>query len=79
MKPNRWYIAIQRLLAKSGAALTTGQIWEGMEEADFQHASKMPRSTLSARLAEMVAEGVLERVGPSSYRLHATTAVEGAA
>lgn len=79
-RPNRWYVAIQRLLEESGSPLTTGQIWEGMEEAGFQHASKAPRSTLGARLAEMAAEGVLERVGPSSYRLRTTaTAVEGVA
>jgi hypothetical protein len=66
-KANRWYVAIRAQLA-SGTR-TTGQIWEGLKAVGFQHASVMPRSTLGARLAEMVADGALERVGPATYRL----------
>ena len=66
-KPNRWYAAIRTQLA--GGTQTTGQIWQGMEATGFRHASAMPRATLGARLAEMVADGTLKRVGPSTYRL----------
>lgn len=70
-KPNRWYTAIRAQLA-SGVR-TTEQIWEGLKTADFQHASMLPRSTLGARLAEMVADGTLKRVSPSTYRLRTST------
>ena len=60
-KENRWDAVIRAQL-KSGAN-TTDQILAGMEATGFQHASVMPRATLGARLAEMVKDGVLERVG----------------
>jgi hypothetical protein len=41
-----------------------------MEAADFPHASKKPKSTLGARVAELVQMKVLERVGPGTYRVH---------
>lgn len=66
-KVNSWYAAIRAQLA-SGVR-TTGQIWEGLEAAGFRHASVMPRSTLGARLAEMVVDGAIERVSPATYRL----------
>lgn len=67
--PNRWHAAIRDQFARVNAPQKPDQIWEGMEAAGFKHASKMPRSTLGARLAEMVAEGTLKRVGPATYRL----------
>jgi hypothetical protein len=78
-KPNRWYAAIRDQLARAAAPQTTNQIWEGMATAGFQHASVMPRATLGARLAEMVANGSLNRVGPSTYRLSEDAVAEGVA
>lgn len=79
-KTNRWYAAIRDQLARAGAAQKPEQIWGGMEATGFRHASKMPRATLGARLAEMVAEGALERVGPATYRLREMSAsAEGVA
>jgi hypothetical protein len=66
-KVNRWYTAIRAQFASD--ALTTTQILEGMQAAGFQHASKVMRATLGGRLAEMVANGDLVRVGPSTFRL----------
>jgi len=40
-----------------------------MEATGFQHASKMPRSTLGARIAELVQMKKLLRVGPATYQL----------
>lgn len=77
MRTNRWHVAIRNQLAQGNAQSPT-QIWEGMEATGFRHASHKPRSTLGARLAEMAAVGVLERVGPSTYRLLADTKMEGA-
>lgn len=45
------------------------QIWQRMEATGFQHASKMPRSTLGARIAELVQMKKLLRVGPATYQL----------
>lgn len=67
--PNRWHAAICDQLAKSGAPLAPIQIWAGMNAAGFRHKSRRPRSTLGARLAELVQMKKLERVGPATYRM----------
>ena len=68
-RPNSWYAAICEQLHSSQGPLPVEQIWQRMEAAGFQHASKMPRSTLGARIAELVRMGKLARVGPATYRL----------
>ena len=66
---NQWQAAICEQLKKSRAPLSTSQIWDGMAAAGFQHKSKAPRQTLGARLAELVAQGDISRVGPSQYQI----------
>jgi hypothetical protein len=66
---NRWQVAICEQLEKSASPLSTSQIWDGMVTAGFQHKSAMPRSTLGARLAELVEQGAVDRVGPSLYQI----------
>ena len=66
---NSWQAAIHDQLAKSGAPLSTEQIWSRMVAIGFQHKSMNPRSTLGARLAELVAKGDVSRVGTSLYQI----------
>jgi hypothetical protein len=73
---NRWQAAIRDQLVASGAPLSTGQIWDKMIAAGFQHKSASPRSTLGARLAELVAQGDLSRVGLSTYQIAAQQEVQ---
>jgi len=68
-KPNAWHQAIVSHLHEAGGPLPVEQIWKRMEAAGFQHSSKMPRSTLGARLAELVQMKTLSRVAPATYRL----------
>ena len=68
-RPNAWHAAIVSHLRAAGGSLTVEQIWERMEAAGFQHASKMPRSTLGARVAELAQMKTLVRVGPATYQL----------
>lgn len=69
MRQNAWHEAIVAHLRAAGGALTVEQIWARMEAADFQHVSKKPRSTLGARVAELVQMKQLTRVGPATYQL----------
>lgn len=69
-RQNAWHVAIVTQLSAAGGPLPVEQIWEGMEAAGFTHASKMPRSTLGARIAELVQLKKLTRVGPATYQLH---------
>jgi len=68
-KVNRWQTAIRDQLEKSGAPLSPEQIWGAMEASGFQHKSASPRSTLGARIAELVAQGEIHRVGPAKYQI----------
>lgn len=68
-RPNAWYQAIVSHLHEAGGPLSLEQIWQRMEVAGFTHASKMPRSTLGARIAELVKMKTLARVGLGTYRL----------
>ena len=68
-RPNAWYQAIVAHLHAAGGPLPVQQIWQRMEAAGFAHASKQPRSTLGARVAELVKEHKLKRVGPATYML----------
>lgn len=68
-KLNRWHAAIVAHLRAADGPLPVEQIWRRMEAAGFQHASKMPRSTLGARIAELVQMKKLTRVGPAMYQL----------
>ena len=70
-RPNAWHQAIVAHLSAAGSPLLVDQIWQRMEAAGFVHASKMPRSTLGARIAELVQMKTLERVAPKTYRLSA--------
>jgi hypothetical protein len=70
-KQNAWHLAIVSHLHAAGGPLPVEQIWQRMEAAGFPHASKMPRSTLGARIAELVQMKKLERVGPATYQLAA--------
>lgn len=75
-RPNAWHKAIVLHLHAAGGPLLVEQIWQRMEAAGFTHASKMPRSTLGARLAELVKEHKLKRVGPATYQLAQETVME---
>ena len=68
-RPNAWHQAIVSHLHSAGGPLPVEQIWQRMEAAGFLHSSKMPRSTLGARIAELVKERKLKRVGPAMYQL----------
>lgn len=68
-RPNAWYQAIVTHLHAAGGPLSVEQIWQHMEAAGFQHSSKMPRSTLGARIAELVKMEKVLRVGPATYGL----------
>lgn len=70
-KPNAWHEAVVAHLRAAGCALTVEQIWLRMEAAGFKHASKMPRSTLGARVTELVQLKKVDRVGPATYQLAA--------
>ena len=74
-RPNAWHQAIVSHLHAAGEPLPVDQIWQRMTAAGFAHASKKPRSTLGARIAELVQMKTLARVGPATYRLdHASFA-----
>ena len=66
-KTNAWYQAIVSHLHEAGGPLLVDQIWRRMEAAGFRHSSKIPRSTLGARIAELVKMEKLRRVGPATY------------
>lgn len=68
-RSNAWHDAIVAQLCAAGGPLSVAQLWQRMEAGDFRHASKMPRSTLGARIAELVQQKAVERVGPATYRL----------
>jgi hypothetical protein len=71
-KPNAWHEAIVAQLHAAGGPLPVEQIWRRMEASGFPHASKMPRSTLGARIAELVQMKKLRRVAPKTYQLAQT-------
>lgn len=77
-KVNRWQEAIRVQLGKSEGPLAPDQIWEAMTAAGFQHKSVSPRSTLGARIAELVAQGEVRRVGPALYQMADSAALERA-
>jgi hypothetical protein len=68
-KINAWHQAIVTHLHAAGGPLRVEQIWQRMEAAGFTHSSKMPRSTLGARISELVKEQKLTRVAPRTYQL----------
>jgi hypothetical protein len=67
-RSNSWYEAICEQLRVAGGPLTVEQTWGCLEASGFQHASRLPRSTLGARVAELVQAKRLERVGPATYQ-----------
>lgn len=69
---NLWYAAICEQLRAAAAPLRVDQIWERMSASGFRHASKHPRSTLGARVAELVQMRKLERVSRATYQLAPT-------
>jgi len=77
-RPNAWHQAIVSRLHEAGEPLAVDQIWRRMEAAGFRHFSKKPRSTLGARIAELVQMKVLARVGLAAYRLDRAPSLEGA-
>ena len=70
-RSNAWHDAICAHLHAAGRPLPVEQIWRHMEAAGFKHASVRPRSTLGARIAELVQMKKLSRVGPATYWLSA--------
>ena len=74
-RPNAWHKAIVSQLHAAGGPLLVEQIWQRMEAAGFRHSSKMPRSTLGARIAELVKEHKLKRVGLATYQLSTEVAL----
>ena len=68
-RPNAWQQAIVSQLHDAGGPLPVDQIWQRMEAAGFRHSSKKPRSTLGARLAELVQMKTLARIGTATYGL----------
>ena len=77
-RPNAWHQAIVSHLYAAGGPLLVEQIWQRMESAGFRHSSKMPRSTLGARIAELVQMKTLKRVGPRTYQLAQESSTEAA-
>jgi len=77
-RPNAWHQAIVSHLHAARGPLPIEQIWQRMEAAGFQHASRNPRSTLGARIAELVKEHTLKRVGPATYQLAPQSTMEAA-
>jgi hypothetical protein len=69
---NLWHAALRAQLRAAGGPLRVDQIWQRMEAAGFRHASKRPKSTLRARISELVQMKKIERVGPATYRLLTT-------
>ena len=67
-RPNAWHVAICEQLRAAGAPLAVREIWRRMAGASFRHRSKLPTSTLAARIAELVQMRKLERVGPATYQ-----------
>lgn len=76
MRTNAWHAAICEHLAAAQGPLGVEQIWQRMEASGFQHKSVMPRSTLAARVAELVQMKKLEWVGPGTYKLLPAAASE---
>ena len=68
-RENAWHAAIVEQLRLAARPLAVGQIWQAMEATGFQHSSKKPRSTLGARVAELVQMKKLSRVGHATYQL----------
>jgi hypothetical protein len=68
-RSNAWHAAICEQLRVAGGPLLIKQIWARLEASGFQHASRLPRSTLGARVAELVQMKKLSRVGPATYQL----------
>lgn len=66
---NAWHVAICEHLRAAGEPLAVEQIWQRMVSAGFCHRSEVPRSTLGARISELVQMKKLERVAPATYRL----------
>lgn len=76
-RSNAWYEAICAQLRAANGPLPVDQIWERMETAGFRHASKKPRQTLGARIAELAAMKQLKRVGPATYQIVIASSAEG--
>lgn len=76
-RTNAWHEAIVAQLQAAGGPLPVEQIWQRMEASGFPHASKMPRSTLGARIAELVEMNAIVRVDRATYCL-VQLPVEGA-
>lgn len=68
-RSNAWHVAICEQLRAAGGPLPIEQIWSRLAASGFQHRSRLPRSTLGARVAELVQMKKLERVGPATYQL----------
>lgn len=68
-RSNAWHVAICEQLRAAGGPLPIEQIWARMAASGFQHRSRLPRSTLGARVAELVQMKTLARVGPATYQL----------
>ncbi len=68
-RTNLWYDAICEHLRTANGPLAVEQIWDRMASAGFQHSSKMPRSTLGARIAELAQMKKIRRVGPATYQI----------
>ena len=68
-KFNAWHEAVVAHLRAAGVPLTIEQLWQRMEAAGFKHGSKLPRSTLGARVTELAQMKKIERVGPATYQL----------
>lgn len=78
-RTNSWHAAICALLAAEQGALSVDQIWQRLESAGFKHQSVTARSTLGARIAELVRMRRLERTGRATYRLLLTPSGEAQA
>lgn len=68
-RQNVWHVAICDQLRTAGGPLSMAQIWSCLEATGFQHSSRFPRCTLSARVTELVQMQRLERVGRGTYRM----------
>jgi len=68
-RSNAWHDAICTQLRAANEPLTVRQIWTAIASSSFQHRSKHPRQTLTARIAELVQMKKVGRVRAATYRL----------
>jgi DNA-binding IclR family transcriptional regulator len=77
-KPNAWQVFILDVLrAAGGVPVSTADIVTKVKLRGFSHRSENPRATVYARLVELRAAGLVERVDRGTYRAVSVAATDG--